>query len=456
MKINNDIDRKKTPEKVDRRQFLGLLGKAFVGAAGMSLLGPLGSSFGQSLPGEKGIVITDIKVATLRGLNSTSRIVRLDTNKGISGYGECRVEDRNSQTELNKCAPVILGMNPSRVDQVFDTITALLNPTANWTQITYASGAIAAIECACWDITGKIYNVPIWKLLGPKLRDGMRMYCDTPSQRSISAMQYAVEERVNKGFTWFKTDLDRILSSSDYTTSPDPNPYTASGGRAQKILDSGYTKWMDYISAYRGMIGDYPLGADHFFAWSPSGGGLQLDVASAIKTSNILGAPEYMNSKLGGWMEDIIPWHYYDELAQIKAGTDMSILTGEDIFGVPLLRELVDADAIDIFHPDPATFGGIQPTLQAALYAHSKGVKTAFHMSNGPIALIMNAHISAAIPEFLSCEHHYTDVSWYDSLLDGIPKPIMGKDGFLPIPEGPGLGVTINEDVLRQHGTWFA
>jgi L-alanine-DL-glutamate epimerase-like enolase superfamily enzyme len=455
--MRNTADKKISTSFMGRREFLGWLGKTFVGAVGITgLMGSYEYARAAITPGEKGIYITNLAVATVNGLNSTSRIIRLDTNKGISGYGECRVEDTNSATELNKCKPTILGMNPTQVDKVFNAITALLNPTANWTNITYASGAIAAIECACWDITGKVYNVPVWKLLGPKLRDGMRMYCDTPHQGSTSALQSEIQKRIDLGFTWFKTDLDGILSSSDYQTSPDPNPYTASGGSAKRILSSGYTKWQNYVSTYRQMIGNAPLSADHFFAWSPAGGGSQLDVASAIQVSNLLGASGYLDKSLGSWMEDIIPWHYYSELAQINAGTEMNILTGEDMFGLAALQELVNAGAINYFHPDPATFGGINQTRLAALWAQTRGVKTAFHMSNGPVALIMNAHISAGIPDFLSCEHHYADISWYDSLIDGVQKPLMQKDGYVPIPDGPGLGITPNQAAITAHGTWFA
>jgi L-alanine-DL-glutamate epimerase-like enolase superfamily enzyme len=68
----------------------------------------------------------------------------------------------------------------------------------------------------------------------------------------------------------------------------------------------------------------------------------------------------------------------------------------------------------------------------------------------------MCAHISAGIPDFLSCEHHYPEIEWYDDLIDGIPKPMMNKDGYVPIPDGPGLGITLNENAFRAHGTWFS
>lgn len=439
-----------------RRDFLHALGATTVGAAGITgIMGPFDLARAAITPGEKGIYITNMAVATINGLNATARIVRLDTNKGISGYGECRVEDTNALTELNNCRSTILGMNPTQVDKVFNAITAILNPTADWKNVTYASGAIAGIECACWDITGKVYNVPIWKLLGPKLRDSMRMYCDTPCQGSTAALQSEVQKRLTKGFTWFKADLDCILSSSDYQTSPDPNPYTASGGSAKRILSSGYTKWQNYVSTYRQMIGNAPLSADHFFGWSPRGGGSQLDVASAIQVSNYLGASGYLDKSRGGWMEDIIPWHYYAELAQINAGTEMNLLTGEDMFGFAELQQMVSAGATNYFHPDPCTFGGIHQSRLAAIWAHTKGVKTALHQSNSPFAMMMCAHISAGIPDFLSCEHHYPDVSWYDSLIDGVPKPLM-QSGYVLIPDGPGLGITPNQAAITAHGTWFA
>jgi L-alanine-DL-glutamate epimerase-like enolase superfamily enzyme len=438
------------PSSMGRREFLRRLG-ATVGAAGIAgIMSPFDFARAAITPGEKGIYITDLCTTTISGLNSSAIIVRLDTNKGISGYGECRCEDTNTMRELRTLKPYILGMNPTQVDKVFNVITALLNPTSDWKNVTYASGAIAGIECACWDITGKVYNVPIWKLIGPKLRDGVRMYCDTSCYTNVSQRQSEIQKRIDMGFTWFKTDLNSVLSGSDYQTSPDPNPFTPSGGSAKRILDSGYVKWMDYVASYRKMIGDAPLSADHFFNWSPSGGGSQLDVVSAIKLSNYLGQPGSMDASLGGWMEDIIPWHYYAELAQINAGTDMNILTGEDMFGLADLQDLVNAGGIDYFHPDPATFGGIQISRLAADWAYTKGVKTALHMSSGPIALMMNVHIAAGIPDFLSCEHHYADVSWYDSLIDGVPKPLM-QDGCVPVPDGPGLGITPNEVNMKAH-----
>jgi L-alanine-DL-glutamate epimerase-like enolase superfamily enzyme len=259
--------------------------------------------------------------------------------------------------------------------------------------------------------------------------------------------------------------MDQLLSSSDYQTSPDANPFTASGGTARRILDSGYTKWENYVSTYRSMIGTAPLSGDHFFPWSPGGGGDQLDIVSAIQVANLMGGSACFDQTLGGWCEDVIPWHYYSELAQINAGTTMNILTGEDMFGISQFQDLVNTGAANYIHPDPTTFGGIHQTRLAAVWAQQQGVRTAFHNSNSPFALIMNAHIAAGIPDFLACEHHYPDListsasppssAWFDTLIDGVPKPLM-QNGYVPVPEGPGLGITPNQAAMAAHGTWFA
>jgi L-alanine-DL-glutamate epimerase-like enolase superfamily enzyme len=130
----------------------------------------------------------------------------------------------------------------------------------------------------------------------------------------------------------------------------------------------------------------------------------------------------------------------------------MHILSGEDMFGFEELKNMVNAGAINYFHPDPATFGGIQQSRLAAVWAHERGVKTALHQSNSPFAMMMCAHIAAGIPDFLSCEHHYPEIYWYDSLVDGVPKPLM-QNGYVQIPDGPGLGVTPNTNAFRRHGS---
>jgi L-alanine-DL-glutamate epimerase-like enolase superfamily enzyme len=129
----------------------------------------------------------------------------------------------------------------------------------------------------------------------------------------------------------------------------------------------------------------------------------------------------------------------------------MNIQTGEDMFGVDQYKAFADIRACDIIHPEPNTAGGLNQTLLAANYAHSKGMKTAFHNSSGPVAMTAYAHLAAVVPGFEAMEFHHMDVTWHDDLVDGIDKPMI-TGGHMNVPEGPGLGITLNAAALSAHG----
>jgi L-alanine-DL-glutamate epimerase-like enolase superfamily enzyme len=440
-----------SPSCMGRREFLKMLGVTAVAATRITgVIHPFDFARDAITPGEKGIYITDIYRTKL---NVGGVIVRLDTNKGISGYGECRDVDPNAATELSGLKPIILGMNPTQVDKVFnatnDAILAYYDPHSPdyMYQIPRRSGAMCAIETACWDITGKVYNVPIWKLIGPKLNDKIQIYIDT-DQKTMSTLAPYVETRLNLGFKWFKADMyltQLCTRNVDYVQQNISGyPY-----RCYVINDSGIEKFVNYASLYRSLIGpDYPLASDHYQGW---GSRTNLDIPSAIKLADAMSDPSCQGMN-GGWMEDIIQWWYPEQLVQVTAGTDMPILTGEDMYCLSELKPLADVGGIDFFHPDQATFGGIHEPRLAALYAYEKGILTALHCSGGPFSFIASLHVAAGIPDFLALEYHYLeDIWWFDTVIDGIEKPLF-DDGFASVPDGPGLGITPNATNMSAHG----
>src|SRR5512140_1485640 len=147
----NIVGARRIPSSMGRRDFLRTLGAASAGAAGLAALDPFKFARAAITPGEKGIYITDLCTATIAGLNSNCTIIRLDTNKGISGYGEARCEDSNALSELRALKPTILGMNPTQVDKVFAAIKNYDDPftPANQKLTVRKTGAMSAIECAC-------------------------------------------------------------------------------------------------------------------------------------------------------------------------------------------------------------------------------------------------------------------------------------------------------------------
>jgi L-alanine-DL-glutamate epimerase-like enolase superfamily enzyme len=125
-------------------------------------------------------------------------------------------------------------------------------------------------------------------------------------------------------------------------------------------------------------------------------------------------------------------------------------LTGEDIYLKEDFIELINARAVDMVHPDLATAGGILETKKIGDYAEEHGVPMAMHFAGSPVSFLANVHCAAATRNFVALEHHSLDVSWWEDLVKGIEKPLV-RNGFVRVPETPGLGVDLNEEVIRQH-----
>jgi L-alanine-DL-glutamate epimerase-like enolase superfamily enzyme len=150
------------------------------------------------------------------------------------------------------------------------------------------------------------------------------------------------------------------------------------------------------------------------------------------------------------WMEDVIPWMCTDLLKQISDESPTPILTGEDIYLKEPFRVLCDKHAVGKIQPDLATAGGILETHKIGDIAEEYGVPMALHFAGTPIACMANVHC-AATQNFLALENHSLDVPWWSSLVgEGIKSPTLNR-GWIDVPDRPGLGVTLNEDAVRQN-----
>ena len=276
---------------------------------------------------------------------------------------------------------------------------------------------------------------------------------NTPAKTNLSQRQTEIQTRINQGFTWFKTDLDGILSSSDYTTSPDTNPFTESGGSPKRILESGYTKYRDYVASFRSMISDAPLSADHFLLGLPKAAEASLMLPQPFNypiTWQRRGI--WIKQRGDGWKTSfrgtitqsmrksmpVLRCRFFPVKTCLVSTSSRKWSTRERLItSIPILLPSVEYTRAD----------------RQPCGAHERGVRTALHQSNSPIAMMMCAHIAAGIPDFLSCEHHYPEISWYNNLIDGVPKPLM-VDGYVQIPDGPGLGVTPNDAEMNKHLPW--
>ena len=378
--------------------------------------------------------ITDLRVAVVSRAPMTCPLIRIDTNQGIYGLGEVRDGASKNYALLLKSR--ILNENPCNIDRIFRKIKQFGSHARQ-------GGGVCAVEMALWDLAGKAYNVPIYQMLGGKFRDRIRCYADTTESHDPKVYGQRLKARRDEGFTWLKMDLgvDLVAEVPGALTMPVGDRLT-NGANVQhmftgtEITEKGLQLMCDYVAQIREIVGmDIPLSADHFG---------HIGVNSCIRLGKAL--TKYNMA----WLEDMIPWQNTALLKQISDAVDIPILTGEDIYLKEPFMELCRTHAVDIIHPDLATSGGILETKKIGDGAQEFGVPMAMHFAGTPVSCMANVHCAAATENFLVLENHSVDVPWWSDLVNGVSKPIVSK-GFIQVPNGPGLGVTLNEDVVKQH-----
>ena len=203
--------------------------------------------------------------------------------------------------------------------------------------------------------------------------------------------------------------------------------------------DKGLQYWCEYIEAIRDAIGwDISLGADHFG---------RLTVNDAIRMCNAF--EKYSLA----YVEDLINYDTPDAMALNKKITDavnVPTLNGEDMFGVEQFRPWIENHAVDIIHPDMETSGGILETKRIGDLAAEHGMQVMFHHAGSPIGAIASVHCNCTLSSFVIQENHATEMPWWNDLVTGLPKPIV-QNGYIQVPEKPGLGLDLNDDVMKEH-----
>ena len=378
--------------------------------------------------------ITDLRVTTIKGAPMTDPIIRIDTNQGIYGLGEVR--DGASKTYALMLKSRILGENPCNVDRVFRKIKQFGGESRQ-------AGGVCGIEMALWDLAGKAYNVPVYQMLGGKFRDKIRCYADTTESDDPHIYGDRLKKRKEQGFTWLKMDLgiDLMQNIPGTITRPQGVPITQGADTPHmftgiELTPKGIETMTNFVGVVRDYVGyDVPLSCDHFG---------HIGVKSCIRLGKAL---EKYNV---AWLEDMVPWQYPDLVKEIKQAVDIPLATGEDIYLKDGFIRLAENHVVDILHPDLATSGGILETKKIGDAIEAYGIPMAMHFAGSPVSCMANVHCAAATNNFLVLENHSVDVPWWSDLVEGVEKPIVNH-GFVTVPDGPGLGVTLNEEVVKQH-----
>ena len=347
------------------------------------------------------------------------------------------VRDGASETYALFLKSRLLGENPCHVDKVFRKIKQFGGPARQ-------AGGVCGIEMACMDLAGKAWGVPAWQMLGGRFRDRVRLYADTTETDDPKEQGARLKARMDRGITFLKQDfginllhdkpgmLSKPLGMTFSASQSIMHPFTGI-----EITDKGIAFLSDWIAAIRDVIGpEVPLASDHYG---------HIGVSSCIRLARAM-QPHQM-----AWMEDMVPWQFGHLMKEIKDQVDVPILTGEDIFLKEPFVELIRMGAVDMIHPDLASSGGLIETKKIGDFAQEHGVAMAMHFAGTPVSFMANVHCAAATENFIALEHHSMDVPWWESLvtpLDG--KPLIDR-GFAVVPDSPGLGIELNEAIIREH-----
>lgn len=404
--------------------------------------------------------ITDLRVAEINGLPKHMILVKLYTNAGIVGYGEVR--DASSATYVKMLKSRIMGENPLNVNKIFQRIKQFGGHSRQ-------GGGVSAIEIACWDIIGKFYNIPVYRLLGGAYRDKVRIYCDTDvdGKHTGTDMGNALKRRMEQGFTFLKMDLGIELLYDEPGTLNAPvgmledlkkysmKAISHQSGSIDKSLmlgknydvftiphyatgihvtEKGLDYLEDYVKQVREVIGyTVPLAIDHFG---------HVAIEDAIRFAKRL---EKYNI---AWMEDLAPWHLTNHLKKFADNSCVPLCTGEDIY-LAQNFEPVLAAGVNVVHPDALTIGGLGEMMKLGSLCEKYGTSLAIHMAESPIGFMAALHVAAALKNVLAVEFHSVDhPEWFN-----LVKPSVEiKDGFATLTDAPGLGIDeINEELVRKY-----
>ncbi|WP_281888805.1 galactonate dehydratase [Paenibacillus sp. YYML68] len=346
-------------------------------------------------------------------------ILKTHTDEGICGFGEPIVEGKARTVEMaiKELEPVLLGQDPMQIEHLWQTM---------YRGAFYRGGpilvsAISGIEQSLWDIKGKAYNVPVYELLGGACRTKIRMYAHCRGE-SPEELAEAARKLKAQGFTAVKIGIDAPVLNVDSMA------YVERQAARLEAIRSATGPEMDIAIDFHGRV-------------SPA---MAIRLAKAFEPFY----PMFLE-------EPCLPENV-DAMVRIANSTSIPIATGERLYTRWGFREVIEKQAAVIVQPDLCHCGGILEAKKIAAMAELYYGSIAPHNPLGPISLASCLQLDACTPNFLIQEHPTLDEKW-DLGVGYLKQPFVIEDGYIEVPKGPGLGIEVNEDFLREQqyaGDW--
>jgi len=354
-------------------------------------------------------------------------IVEIKTNDGLTGLGEA-FPSQGVREIIRIIGSRLLDEDPTEINRIFQKMYKYCQGMGYTYGISMS--AISGIEMALLDLYGKYYKMPLYKILGGKLRSKIRLYADCHAGEGEVLQTYGDHlikgsfdpeafarkaEKVKKeGYTALKFDIDL------------PGDYYSLTFEEFKLIEK-------LVDKTREAIGDnVDLALDCHWRYNLNDA---LKLAKILEPYNIL------------WLEDPIPYENVKTMKELKNLVRVPICTGENLFTRYGFREIIENMAVDVISPDYQKAGGILEGKRIAELAEIYYLPVAPHNLCSPIGTVANAHLCSSLPNFLILEFHSEEVSWWSKLI----KETIIEEGYLKIPDGPGLGIELNKEEVEKH-----
>jgi galactonate dehydratase len=347
----------------------------------------------------------------------TYLFVRVHTDAGITGLGESGAWGylEASEQAVRTFERYLIGQDPLRIEHHWQYLY-------RWTHFRGAAimGALSAIDIALWDIAGKHLGVPCYQLLGGKCRDRARVYYHVFGQTRDELVRGCVEAK-EKGFT-------AVGHLTPFADEPRSVPYFKT--HAAKMQDA-----INTVAAYREAVGN--------------------DVDLCIEIHRQLTPSEAI--VLGRGIEPYHPYFYedptlpdsFDAMAEIAAKINIPIATGERLHTIWEFEMLLQRGAVQYVRPDVCMCGGLTHAKKIAALAEAHHVGVVPHNPLSPVSTAACIQLAACIPNFALQEYPIGEGEPPKSEI--VKSALRCEEGFLVIPDAPGIGVELVEDAAERH-----
>ncbi|MBL8178314.1 MAG: galactonate dehydratase [Bryobacterales bacterium] len=356
--------------------------------------------------------ITDIKTFLIGAGGRNWLYVKVLTDQGLFGIGEAYSAGPDEATVkvIEDFKLWLVGQDPRNVQYLFD----ILYNTTRFPGGIITNSAISGIEHALWDLAGKSAGLPVWALLGGRVRNKIRTYQSIGGGTAQEAGESAKKMVEKYGYTALKMG---IMAPGDMPQN-----------QALRLST-------ERVRAVREAVGpDIDIGVDIHTKF--------VEVERAMRLAQALEPYQIM------WLEEPIRPENFAAMKKLSDHVKVPLASGESNYMIHEFRPLIDQQAVDFVQPDICCCGGVLTMKKIAAMAEAMYIRVAPHNPMSPLATAVNAHFAASTPNFHILEYHAPDTSpWKDVL----KEPLMvQKDGYIEIPNKPGWGVELNEEAFKS------